>query len=425
MINRKVYRFVLLCFACMRPNSFGQDSAPSSHLYFSSSGGAADILINEVRVSSKALYTYYETLGWSGAAGGYAGLQEHPSGRNFIFSIWDNPAQRGPIRPVFTGHGTTTENFGGEGTGLKSWSFKLPWETGTWYAFASRAWPVGQNTHCGLWVRDGASGKWRQLITMDVAAPNAWFQGSLDAFIEDWSATGSTRRESHLRKPWRRKVSGTWEPLVKANYSVNLNDLATGGRSYNFRRNWDGGKRTDAGGEFFYMVSGGSATSPTTTNPATLAIPRTEVRPAYAPFAFKSIAARTIGTGLVEVAWEADSLGAPQFRYVLEVFDNAGFTGQPVTALEKARSDQGKDTVALAGKGTGPLHGRLTVVDLFDTRIQSPAFRYENGSVSLHGRNGAPSAGLRGERRVLANGVAIPLGSRAQGLSAAAGIPVR
>lgn len=425
MTTRNAYRIALVCLACIRPYGFAQDSAPSSHLYFASSGGPADILINEVRVPSKALYTYYETLGWSGAAGGYAGLQEHPSGRNFIFSIWDNPAQRAPIRPVFTGHGTTTENFGGEGTGLKSWSFKLPWETGTWYAFASRAWPVGQNTHCGMWVRDGASGKWRHLITMDVAAPNAWFQGSLDAFIEDWQATGPTRRESHLRRPWRRKVSGAWEPLVQANYSVNQNDLATGGRSYNFRRNWDGGKRTDASGEFFYMVSGGSGTTPTTTNPATLGIPRAETRPAFAPFAFKSIAARNIGTGLVEVAWEADSLGAPQFRYVLEVFDNAGFTGQPVAALEKARPDQGKDTLSLAGKGTGPLHGRLTVVDLFDTRIQIPAFRYENGSVSLRGRNAAPVPGLRAAPRVLANGAAIPTASRERGHPATAGLPVR
>lgn len=422
---RNASRIALLCFACLRPDAYGQDSAPSSHLYFSASGGAADILINEVRVPSKAMYTYYETLGWTGAAGGYAGLQEHPSGRNFIFSIWDNPAQRAPIRPVFTGHGTTTENFGGEGTGLKSWSFKLPWETGTWYAFASRAWAVGQNTHCGMWVRDGASGKWRHLITMDVAAANAWFQGSLDAFIEDWLATGPTRRESHLRRPWRRKVSGAWEPLVQANYSVNQNDLAAGGRSYNFRRNWDGGKRADAGGDYFYMVSGGTATAPTTTNPATLAIPRAETRPAYTPFAFKNIAAKVLASGSVEVAWESDSLGAPQFRYILDVFDNAGFAGQPVLTMEKARPDQGKDTVALAGKGAGPFHARLTVVDLFDSRIQAPAFRYENGSLPLRREVAARGSRSGPARRVLANGAVIPGAKPGKGAAHAAAYPSR
>ena len=34
------------------------------------------------------MFTYYETLGWAGKAAGYAGIQAHPRGHNYIFSIW-------------------------------------------------------------------------------------------------------------------------------------------------------------------------------------------------------------------------------------------------------------------------------------------------------------------------------------------------
>jgi hypothetical protein len=57
----------------------GENAAPSSHLVFDDNF-EGDIIINEVRVPAdgEALYTYYETLGWSGTAGGYGGIQAHP-----------------------------------------------------------------------------------------------------------------------------------------------------------------------------------------------------------------------------------------------------------------------------------------------------------------------------------------------------------
>ncbi|HKP97192.1 MAG TPA: DUF3472 domain-containing protein [Fibrobacteria bacterium] len=360
-----------------------QNSAPSSHMVFAS-GSKGDILVNEVRVPGKTMYTYYETLGWGGSAGGYAGIQEHPNGRNFIFSIWDNPEHKAPIRSVFTGHGTTTEKFGGEGTGLKSWNFKLPWASATWYALAARAWPVGQDTYYGMWVRDGVSGKWRHLITMDVAAANSTFNGGLDAFIEDWSSTGTSRRETNIRGAWKRTTAGAWESLGNARYSVNGNDLAAGGRSYNFRGNWDGGKARDATGDYFYMVAGGSATAASVSNPSTHAIPRVEVRPAYAPLAADRVAAVLLGTDRVAVSWEIDSLKLPQFRYVLEAFDNPGFAGKPLSAAEETAPDKSADTLALpaAGQGAGTVYGRLTLIDLFDNRAVYPAFTLRNGSLA-------------------------------------------
>lgn len=58
--------------------------------------------------------------------GGYCGLQDHPDGRAFIFSIWDPQLVKDtPITAVAKGQGTWTDRFGGEGTGLKSMNFEL------------------------------------------------------------------------------------------------------------------------------------------------------------------------------------------------------------------------------------------------------------------------------------------------------------
>ena len=90
------------------------------------------------------------------------------------------------------------QEFGGEGTGLKSWNFKLGWKPDTWYTLASRCWPVGDHTFYGLWTRSGETKQWTHLVTMDVAAKDAYFKGGTDAFLEDWSETGVKPRTTHL-----------------------------------------------------------------------------------------------------------------------------------------------------------------------------------------------------------------------------------
>lgn len=50
--------------------------------------------------------SYYETLSWGGCASGYAGIQHSAKGNNYIFSVWDNPAQRAPAKCVYSGNGT-------------------------------------------------------------------------------------------------------------------------------------------------------------------------------------------------------------------------------------------------------------------------------------------------------------------------------
>ena len=63
--NRKFNLFLILLASAAVVRA-GQNAAPSSHFVFDDNF-EGDILTNEVRVpkSGVAMYTYYETLGWS------------------------------------------------------------------------------------------------------------------------------------------------------------------------------------------------------------------------------------------------------------------------------------------------------------------------------------------------------------------------
>lgn len=297
----------------------GQNAAPSSHLVFDDNFDG-DILINEVRVpeSGVAMYTYYETLGWRGGASGYAGIQVHPRGNNFIFSIWDHKDHQAPIRAVHRGPGTITEKFGGEGTGLKSWNFELGWDPGFWYTLVSRSWAVGENTFYGFWAKSGKTKRWTHLVTMDVAAKNVFFKGGTDAFIEDWLETGRNVRTTNLRGGWKRKLNGEWYPFQQGRYSVNYWDLDSGKRSFNYKTNWNGGVAEDETGRFYFMTAGGKTTKPNVKNPSRHAIMRTEKKPAYDPIRLVKFEAKLVDSNL-NVNWETDDQTLPQFEYKLRL----------------------------------------------------------------------------------------------------------
>ncbi|XP_052254851.1 uncharacterized protein LOC127860654 isoform X3 [Dreissena polymorpha] len=80
--------------------------APSMALWFNDNV-EGDILMHDVCVPRSGLtkYTYYCCLQWNAGkeGGGYCGIQDHPDGRNFIFSIWDpcDPKLKSKIKPVY------------------------------------------------------------------------------------------------------------------------------------------------------------------------------------------------------------------------------------------------------------------------------------------------------------------------------------
>ena len=311
----------LACFLFVAVVGVGQNAAPSSHIVFDDNF-EGDILVNEVRVPENgvAMYTYYEALGWRGDASGYAGIQVHPRANNFIFSIWDHKAHKAPIRAVYTGPGTLTEEFGGEGTGLKSWNFELGWEPNTWYTLVSRSWAVRDHTYYGFWARSGKTKRWTHLVTMDVAAKNAYFQGGTDAFIEDWLETGKNLRTTNLRGGWKRKTDGEWYPFQSGRYSVNYWDLESGKRSFNFKTNWDGGVAKDETGLFYFMTAGGKSTKPSVNNPSRHEVTRTEAKPPYERLRLLKAEALMVDLKL-SVKWEVDERSLPPFQFRLKVLE--------------------------------------------------------------------------------------------------------
>ena len=334
MIEKRLMGFVAVW--CLAGSLFaGQNAAPSSHLVFDDNF-EGDIVINEVRVpqSGVAMYTYYEALGWRGGASGYAGIQVHPRGNNFIFSIWDHKDHAAPIKAVHRGPGTITQKFGGEGTGLKSWNFELGWEPDTWYTLVSRSWVVGDHTFYGFWARSGETKKWTHLVTMDVAVKKAFFKGGTDAFIEDWLETGKNVRTTNLRGGWKRKLNGDWHAFQSGRYSVNYWDLEPGKRSFNFKTNWNGGVAKDEAGSFYFMTAGGEDTKPSAANPSRHKIKRKDTKPKYEAIELKSAKLRLAKRGKLVVTWETDSRSLPQFGFKITGHANPSGQGEPLFQLE-------------------------------------------------------------------------------------------
>ncbi len=352
-----------------------QDSAPSSHLVFDDQF-PGNMIINQVRVpqDGKARFTYYEALGWRGTAAGYAGIQDHPRGPNFIFSIWDHPEHKAPIRAVYHGAGTKTEGFGGEGTGLKSWNFELGWETDAWYTLVSRCWPVGDHTYFGFWAHSEKTRQWTHLVTFDVAVPHAKFEGGTDAFIEDWLNTGKQARTTQLRGGWKRRMDGTWYPFQAARYSVNAWDLEQGKRSYNFRTNWDGGIAGDPKA-FYYMISGGKETKPTSENPSVHRLPREEKEPDVPVAEIQKLEFRRNDGGAWEIAWEMNPSKAPPFSFEIELIEGKDESREPFRTILVSEAHARAAEIELKEL---PVTVRLRCRDLFDreakpVEIQWPA----------------------------------------------------
>jgi len=362
---KRILLFYLFCWVCIL-NTSAQNSAVSSHFVYSGKG-AADIISMEVRVpaSGATECTYYEVLGWSGYAGGYAGIQQSPYGRNYIFSIWDNDRQRNPIKAVYTGHGTTTEPFGGEGTGLKSWNFSIPWETDAWYVMNARCWPVGNHTYYGYWIREGVSGEWKHLVTMDVDLDNLSFPTENDAFLEDWSSTGQNRREMHMRHSWRRTKTGHWVASQSGKHQVNYWDYDDDTkRSYNFKTNWDAGIDSDVTGSYYKMITGGTGTVNSVANGTIFNVPIAGDRPAYPSGQATNLVANYTGFHL-NLSWEIVKTKLPQFSYRVKIYKNADFSGTPVYSFQTGTPHERVFQTEFK-QNPGTYYGQFIMVDLYD-----------------------------------------------------------
>lgn len=386
---KKMLRFVpLLCGI-----GLAQNAAVSSYLDPVLSGNA-DIRIREVRVpaTGHTMDTYWCTMGYrtTGATHGYGGIQwtrDNTIGpKNYIYSQWNDYSTNAYNDPK-----TIVMTFGGEGTGVKSVNNdpQNQWEPGYWHVTADRVWDEGNNTHFAYFVRNGKTGVWRHVMTWSTPEKSLRFTSSY-CFIEDWWGLGYYR-EGHMRKGWNHlSAYKQWKPITTYRYSINTRDIAPGGRSYNKRTNWCGGKSSDASGEYFFMGAGGSVAC-TNNHNTNFTIPRTETAPQeeYGVIEVSTLDAKFIDNKRkLVVAWSNDSTTVPQFAYTITVSDGEEELLVVTDTVPQKRSDT-LDVSSLMPEEK-MYTATLDLIDMFDGNAepQSVAFgKQDVSSVSLGSGN--------------------------------------
>lgn len=367
-----------------------QNAAVSSYLDPRTSGNA-DVRIREVRIPSSgySICTYWCTLGYwtTGNTHGYGGLQwttdQSQGPKNHIYSQWNDYSTSAYNDPA-----TQVKTFGGEGTGVKSINNdpKHPWATDYWHVTADRVWNEGNNTHFAFIAKDGETGIWRHLMTWRTPEANLKFTGSY-CFIEDWRGDGEYR-ESQIRKGWNRLSSNSeWVPITTYKYDINDNDIKYGGRSYNKRTNWAGGKKSDATGEFFYMGAGGSIACTNNDN-TNYTISRTETLPQeeYGIHKISKFSNVILDNNKkLALNWGWDSTTVPQFIYTLTVKDgNSTIIEKTDTIPEKRDDTLDISSLNLDAK----LYTvSLEVIDFFDGHANLKTLQIGNGSVNVKSAN--------------------------------------
>ncbi|XP_052806070.1 uncharacterized protein LOC128235297 isoform X1 [Mya arenaria] len=282
--------------------------APSLSLWYNDNE-AGDILIQDVYVPRMGLArnTYYCCLQWNAGmeGGGYCGIQDHPRGRNFIFSLWDPPRGEGAIRPIYVGPGTICEPFGGEGTGLKTWNFSLGWEPDLWYTLVTRRWGHDDHSYFGFWVYKHMAQEWTHLVTLDYPVPDVCFDTLSCSFLEDWEGGGDEVRRVHFQNGFKHNLTGGWMPFTAAAFSV-VREASS--RAY--ENNFDTGVLDGT----FYLQSGGD------TIPTTTAVDGGTIRREMTPKPdMLPICCYLTSVTDTEITWEIPEGSIPQFQYIIYI----------------------------------------------------------------------------------------------------------
>jgi hypothetical protein len=286
--------------------------APSLHLWYNDHA-TGDILTQDVCVPTSGLtkFTYYCGLCWNGGeqGGGYCGIQDHPDGRNFIFSIWDPMGTDQPIQVVHEGCGTKCERFGGEGTGLKSWNFELGWKVDCWYTLTTRRWDENGHTFFGFWIHDQDGDKWCHLVTMEFPVDHVYFSNNTACFLEDWMGSGENVRSLRYKDGFKRGVDGNWIPFDKATFNIVREES-----SKNYESNFDAGITTEC-----YYLQAGAMTCPSEHLGAGKILHHQSMptEPSKKPIYFQV----EHDWSRQEVTWHVPESSVPHFRYKVLIDD--------------------------------------------------------------------------------------------------------
>ncbi|XP_060590016.1 uncharacterized protein LOC132745195 [Ruditapes philippinarum] len=283
-------------------------SAPSLWLRYNDEG-PGDILTQDVYVPKVGLtkYTYYCCLQWNAGmnGGGYCGIQDHPKGHNYIFSLWNPIDTDKKIKPIYVGPGTICEPFGGEGQGLKTWNFTLGWEPDNWYTLITRRWDNDDKTCYGFWVKNHLTLEWTHLVSLEFPVPGTYFEKVTSSFLEDWVGSGDQERRVHYQNGYKHGLNGKWLPFDKAVFR-----MVKETRCKLFENNYDSGVLDDT----FYLHSGGQSMPTGGAVNGGMLKRKMPQKPDVLP-----ICVKLSSISNEEVSWDIPTGSVPQFQYIVYI----------------------------------------------------------------------------------------------------------
>lgn len=212
-------------------NHTDYQSSPSVHLGFSSTAETTksyDWLYEEILVpeGGDPLATFYMAIGFYR---GYFGIQTNSdTERRVLFSVWDSKDAENDesttkadfVTLVDKDEATTTNSFGGEGTGGQSYVKTANWQTGKPVKFLMnvRPQPSGSVVLSAWYSLDG--GDWNYVASWRAPKEKRFFNG-FHSFIENYGYTnGQLRREAYYYNAWgRENETGKWINFNKVRFS--------------------------------------------------------------------------------------------------------------------------------------------------------------------------------------------------------------
>ena len=170
----------------------------------------------------------------------YAGLQHTEDGMKAIMSFWETQYvdQFGTERiitaeRVYPSDGPTNR-FDGEGEGT-NYITDYPWQEGSWYRMYLCCYEDAASGHTFVeqWVKDISAGTWSKISCFDTGLSNAYFEGPMSQFMENYiSDDAAVRRSFEYCNLYIRDFdSGEWTPIQASILSV---DTWWGNKKGNF-----------------------------------------------------------------------------------------------------------------------------------------------------------------------------------------------
>ena len=342
----------------------GQNAAPSQHLP-TKFDSKAMLMTGKVKIIESAGAEYFSILNYKKA---YGGLQQGPSWKQLIASMWDaNTATGDTAKVEYIALTTQQFRFGGEGDGAKTENKTYIWDLNTWYTLVVRSWRVGVKVHVATFIHNATTYQWFHTATIsrtDLAADFLGMGG--DSFMENWASTNSAydgrfKRKAFFKDYWIIDTAGTWKKPYKTEFYANSNDSVRNGLY-----NWAFNAGYDATEDAYLMEHGGNVTPSAAfgTRGRYLLLPA-QTNQGTAPVL--TVGAVTSATainsnGSTKVNWVVDLTKSPQLSSKVEIINLQGIV---VSTIEEIlpQKRQALNTTALAN---GNYTARITITDIFN-----------------------------------------------------------